>query len=86
MVAVAGSTAAKIGLRSTAEEMVREARNPAARHIANPRLGHPRWLAAPTRVQSGRFTKAAICCIGSDRARRFAACRGVSAMASQTLA
>src|ERR1039458_10182266 len=44
----------------------------------------PQRLAASTWVQSCRFTKAAICCISSARARRFAACPGVSAMASQT--
>ena len=46
----------------------------------------PQRLAASACVHAFCFRRAAIFCISSARARRFAACSGVSAMASQTLA
>jgi hypothetical protein len=46
----------------------------------------PQWLAASACVQPCCFTRAAIFCISSARDLRFAACSGVSAIASQMLA
>lgn len=46
----------------------------------------PHWAAASTCVHLLSFTIAAIYCINSARVRRLAACSGVSARASHTLA
>jgi hypothetical protein len=46
----------------------------------------PQCLASSTCVHSLCLTNAAIYCISSARARKFAACPGVPATASQTLA